>query len=139
MRDDECSQEMIDVFAEAEYLDASDVMMMIADINRNEVYRVDQAIVRHSTKAVKLHAVATRITRVRVQVGTIDIDEDGFISTLPESTCDAMEARKRSSNDSPMSDWDEPLVHLRTSDTSASYCVSRKRSWINPSIHVFEE
>eukprot|EP00117_Sycon_ciliatum_P027435 scpid95006/ scgid22284/ len=126
---------MVDIFADATYSDASDIMKLIDDVNRKEVYRVDAASVCHSTKAVKLRAVATRVTRIRVQVSTIDISEDGFISKLPESTCDMMEVRRRTSNDNMMTDWVEPLVHLRTSDTSSSYCVSRKRSWINPSLH----
>ena len=70
----------------------------------------------HSTKAVQLRAVATRVRRIRVRVGTIDISEDGFVSKLPESTVDTMEVQRRSSTDSSIADWVEPLVHIRASD-----------------------
>ena len=74
-----------------------------------------------------------------MRVGTIDISEDGFVSKLPESTVDTIEVQRRLSTGSLIADWVEPLVHIRASDNSTSYCVSRKRSWVNPSSHVFEE
>ena len=74
-----------------------------------------------------------------MRVGTIDISEDGFVSKLPELTVDTMEVQRRSSTDSSIADWAEPLVHIRASDNSTSYCVSCKRSRVNPSSHVFEE
>ena len=139
MRDEPCSQHIIDLFADATYLDSSDVMQLVKEVNENEVSRVDRVRVRRSTKAVQLRAVATRVTRIRVRVGTIDIGDDGFISKLPESTVDTMAVQRRSSTDSSIADWVEPLVHIRASDNSTSYCVSRKRSWVNPSSHVLEE
>ena len=61
-----------------------------------------------------------------MRVGTIDISEDGFVSNLPESTVGTMEVQRRSSTDSSIADWVEPLVHIRASDNSTSYYVSRK-------------
>eukprot|EP00117_Sycon_ciliatum_P042667 scpid96728/ scgid5995/ len=99
LRDEKCSEDIADIFADASCLDSSDIMQLIKEVNHNEVDRVDNMSVRHSTKAIQLRAVATRVTRIRVQVSTIDISEDGFISKLPESSCDTMEVRRRSSTD----------------------------------------
>ena len=131
-----------ETFQDAEEIEGMEVVQLIRDLNGRKIFRQDIKINKYTTKAVQLSVLATRITRIVVRVGTIDIDVQGHHTKMPEVVCDSIESRKRKAADSIVRDdvnLAESLVTIQASETSPVIEVSRKRSWVVPSVHVFDD
>ena len=92
----------------AEEIEGMDAVQFIKDLNSRKIFRQDLKMNKYTTKAVQLSVLATRITRIVVRVGTIDIDEQGHHTKMPEVVCDSIESRKRKASDSIVRDDEDP-------------------------------
>ena len=122
-----------ETFENADQIEAQEFIRVIKDLNERMIFRRD-GDTEATTKSVRLSVMATRITRVVVRVGTIDIDDEGYHKKMPDVLCDTIASRKRKADD----DLDKSIVTIQASDTSPVIEVSRKRSWVVPSVDIFD-
>ena len=87
-----------ETFENADQIEAQEFIRVIKDLNERMIFRRD-GDTEAMTKSVRLSVIATRITRVVVRVGTIDIDDEGYHKKMPEVLCDTIASRKRKADD----------------------------------------
>ena len=107
------------ILLNADQIEAQEFIRVIKDLNERMIFRRD-GDTEATTKSVRLSVIATRITRVVVRVGTIDIDDEGYHKKMPDVLCDTIASRKRKADD----DLDESIVTIQASDTSPVIEVS---------------
>ena len=85
-----------DTFVNGRQIESPELLDVIRELNKCQVFRTDRTMMKFRSNAVQLRIVPTRVTRILVRVGTVDLDENGLTTKLPEVVCDTVESQTKS-------------------------------------------